>query len=111
MSDEEYTVALQLSNTRTNPLTVVLEPWDDEYTLPPGAVFDILACGPTGGTVQVESGDTYIAVYAWPGSVVSLFHDGVNIGGPERQPVPPVPAGSSVQGFVHAMFGRRPLLH
>jgi hypothetical protein len=108
MPDDNHTVTLQLSNARAIPLTVVLEPWGDEYPLAPGATFDIHAHGPAGGTLQVESGNTYIAVYAWPGSVVSLFHNGINIGGPERQPVPPIPTGSSVHGFIQAMFGRRP---
>jgi hypothetical protein len=108
MPGDEYTATLQLSNARTTPLTVVLEPWGDECVLAPGVVFDLHARGPAGGSLQCESGDSYIAVYAWPGAVVTLYHDGINIGGPERQPVPPVPAGSSVQGFIHTMFGRRP---
>ncbi len=101
----EYTVTLPISNARSVSLTLILEPWGDEYTVSPGVVFEVVARGPVGGSLHVEAGEDYIAVYAWSGSVITLFHDGVSIGGSDRPPVPPVPAGASVQDFLHAMFG------
>ena len=44
-------------------------------------------------TLEVEWADGHIVLYGWPGSVVTLFHEGKEVGGEisERAPIPSTP--------------------
>jgi hypothetical protein len=78
---------------RTIPVTLCLEPWGEQYTLTPEATFTVIAKGPEGDALEVEWTDDHITLYGWPGSIVTLFHDGKEVGGgtSERTPVPATP--------------------
>jgi hypothetical protein len=86
--------SVRVSNARTVDMPFYLEPWGEEYTLAPGAVIEVAAVGPEGATLEVELADDHITVYGWPGSVVTLFQDGAELGagGGKRTPVPPLPS-------------------
>jgi hypothetical protein len=45
----------------------------------------------------VEFADDHIILYGWPGSVVTLFHKGTELGAgdPERTPLPATPRGEA----------------
>lgn len=89
----EHIVTIRLLNSRSIGIKFYLEPWGEEYEMPPDATFDVVAKGPQGGSLEVEFGDDHITVYGWAGSVVSLFHNGTELGKGlwERSPVPSYP--------------------
>lgn len=103
----ESVVSLTVRNTRAVTVTFHLEPWGEEFSMLPGAAFQVVARGPEDDSLEVEVGDDWIMVYGWPGSVVWLFHDGQELGGGrgERQPVPATPPGMGVATFMRTLFG------
>ena len=90
---KDYVTTLRVSNTRSVPVTLYLEPWGEQYTMAPEATFTAVARGPEGDTLEVEVADDHIILYGWPGAVVTLFHEGKEIGtgGSARAPVPSTP--------------------
>lgn len=90
---KEYATSLRVHNSRSVPLTLYLEPWGEQYTMAPEATFTAVARGPEGDTLEVEWADDHIVLYGWPGSVVTLFHEGkeVGAGSSEHAPVPSTP--------------------
>lgn len=74
------TYTFQLVNSRQHEVAVYLEPWAEEYAMPPGATFTVTARGPKpedlprAQYLQVEVGDDSITVYGWTGSVVWIGH-------------------------------------
>ena len=90
---KEYVTLLRLCNVRTIPITLYLEPWGEQYTLGPEATFTVVARGPEGDALEVEWADDHIILYGWPGSIVTLFHDGkeLGVGTAKRTPVPATP--------------------
>ena len=101
-------MAIRLVNSWPADTVVRLEPWADEYAMPQGATYDVVARGPRRGTLEVEFGEDAITVWCWEGSVVSLLHEGVRVDVRlgERPPVPPLPPNMSVRGFLKALLGR-----
>ncbi len=90
---KKYVTSLRLCNARTIPVTLYLEPWGEQYTITPEATFTVVARGPEGDALEVEWADDHIILYGWPGSIVTLFHDGkeVGVGASKRPPVPATP--------------------
>ncbi len=101
-----YKMRTSLTNSTAAEQTVVVEPWADEHALPAGETFDVVARAPQAGTLEVEVGGNRIVVWGWEGSVVNLYREGALVygGRGERQPVPTVPRGKSVRGFLHSML-------
>jgi hypothetical protein len=95
----------RLVNARDVPIRFYLEPWGEEFEMPPAAVFVLDARGPQADPLEVLVGDDQITVWAGPGAVVTLWHDGAELGaghGP-RTPVPPMPEwGESVAQIANA---------
>ena len=89
----QYTSSIRLRNSLSAEMTFYLEPWGEEYSMPSGATFDILAKGPSGGSLEVELADNHIIVVGWPGSILTLLHDGAELGAGlwQRTPVPAIP--------------------
>src|SRR5437588_8229451 len=103
---DEQIVTLRVRNSRSHGVTFVLEPWAEEFPMPAGAIFEVVARGPAGDTLEAEFEEERIVVYAWPGSLAQVFHHGVEItrSDPPMSRVPPVPPGMSIAGFVRRMF-------
>ena len=89
----ESVVATRLVNSRDVAIQFCLEPWGEQYEMLPAAIFDVVARGPEGDALEVTIGDDQITVWGWPGSVVTLFHNGTELGagGWRRSPVPSMP--------------------
>ncbi len=89
----ESVVATRLINSHAVAIKFYLEPWGEEYEMPPGAVFQVVARGPQGDALEVAIADEQITVWGWPGSVVTLFHEGTELGAGRwgRSPVPAMP--------------------
>jgi hypothetical protein len=90
---KEYVTSLRISNSRSIPLTLYLEPWGEQYTMAPESTYTVVSRGPEGDALEVECTDDHIVLYGWPGSVVTLFHDGKELGAgvSERAPIPSTP--------------------
>jgi hypothetical protein len=71
---QEYTASLRVCNAHARPITLHLEPWGEQYTMPPEATFLVIARGPEGDALEVECAEDHIVLYGWPGAVVTLFH-------------------------------------
>jgi len=95
---------LTIRNTRDMPVKFILEPGGADYLLPPGEVFEICAEGPEGDHLEMDFGPEQITAWAWAGSVVDLWQNGVNVSGPST-PIPSVPEGMSVRGFLGMVLG------
>jgi hypothetical protein len=107
MPPPESIVTLTVRNARAAEVVFHLEPWGEEYPMPPGAAFQIVARGPAGQSLELEVGEERLIVYGWPGSVVSLFDERGELGGGsgERPPVPPTPPSMSVSTFMRTVVG------
>jgi hypothetical protein len=89
----------RLVNARDVPIKFYLEPWGEAYDMPPAAVFVVVARGPQADTLDILLGDDEMTVWAGPGTVVTLWHDGaeLGVGHGSRAPVPPMPVPENVQ--------------
>ena len=47
-------VAHKLTNNRTHPVTIILEPWGGEYDHGPGDSFDLMVEGDVGAPLEFE---------------------------------------------------------
>ena len=90
---KEYVTSLRVCNSRSMAITFFLEPWGEQYRLAPEETFEIVARGPEGDSLEVEFADDQIIVYGWPGSVVTLFRKGMELGAgdAERTSAPATP--------------------
>jgi hypothetical protein len=67
---QEQTIVL--TNGRTEPARVRIEPWGDERMVLPGTFLRLDFEGPAGGAVEVEFEDEAVVVYGWSGSTVTI---------------------------------------
>jgi len=72
----EVTVTVRLHNNGADHLAVLVEPWCEQYSLPPAASFDLVAKGPERALLEIDSRPTEMTIYGWTGSVVRVFKDG-----------------------------------
>jgi|RhiMetdeSRZDD1v2_1073273.scaffolds.fasta_scaffold332878_4 hypothetical protein len=105
--EPEIITITRFVNSREVAIEFRLEPWGDQFTMPPGAGFEVVARGPQGGTLEVESASDYIVVWGWVGSVLRVFHEGneLTIGMDQSLPVPAVPPGQSTREFLSKLLG------
>lgn len=95
-----------LRNPSGREIRVVLEPWGDAYVMPRGATLTIVARAPEPGVPEFDVRDGAIVIFGWVGSTIDLFEGSRNLrGAVERLPVPPIPSGMSVSGFLDMVFG------
>ena len=94
---KEYVISLRVCNSRSIVLTFSLEPWGEQYRLAPEETFEIVARGPEGDSLEVAFADDQIILYGWPGSVVTLFHKGTELGAGDskRTSIPTTPRGEA----------------
>jgi len=95
---------LVVRNTRGSAVTLFLEPGGADYLLPPGEALEIRAEGPEGSHLEIDIAPDHITTWAWSGSVIDLWQNGVNLSGPST-PVPSVPEGMTVRGFLGMVLG------
>jgi len=85
--------SVHLINSRTISTRFDLEPWGEQFEIPPGEKFIVVANGPEHGDLEVEFTNDRITVFGWVGSTVAVFHNGIELGGEfgKRPPIPPTP--------------------
>lgn len=86
-----HEVRVRVANPRDREATLVLEPWGETYFMPAGTTLDVIGEGPADDTFEITSDEAAIVVWGWPGSVVTLLHDNVEVG--DRRARPAVPGG------------------
>jgi hypothetical protein len=72
-------VIVRFSNTSSDDVRVVLEPWATEVTLEAGAMVDVVSSG-VDGIMEVEHGDREVVFYGWTGSVLHLASKETELG-------------------------------
>ena len=89
----ETSTSVVLTNSKEKDLLLCLEPWGDQYVMPPGASFRVLIRGPRDGDLEVDYAENQITIYGWSGSVISVLHNGAELGAGlwKRQPAPQTP--------------------
>jgi hypothetical protein len=116
MQEQEYEIAIIVSNTHDTNLTFVIEPWGFVYDMSPQAsytvVFRSLVQPVPPNTVEVEYGVDSIIVYAWDGCLFAVFENG-EVLPPGAFAGPRLPAGVGMLknlGFLKATLNtQRPL--
>jgi hypothetical protein len=53
-----------------------LEPWGEQYEMPPGANFTIVAKASTRGELEIQVAEDRITVFGWTGSTIEIFQNG-----------------------------------
>jgi hypothetical protein len=97
--------AVVVRNARSTQMKLVREPYGDDFSISPGAAFEIRAEGPEGDPLEIDVEADSIVVWGWSGSVLNVYHDGVALSG-STQAVPPIPEGMSVRGFLGMVLGQ-----
>ncbi len=76
----KYTRRLRIQNTRESALTVVLEPWANEYPLAPGAAFDIVETGAEStDLLEIHVEEAHLVLHARTGTTLAVVQDGVEL--------------------------------
>jgi len=71
---------LRVQNTRETVVTVVLEPWANEYPLAPGAAFDIVETGgESNDLLELHLEDEHLVLHARTGTTLTVMHNGVEL--------------------------------
>ena len=76
----ERVLRLRIKNASQHPVLFSLEPWGQEYNMPSGATFEVLAKGPEGDDLELQYEEHRITLYGWTGSIVRLFQEGKELG-------------------------------
>jgi hypothetical protein len=102
-----FVATTRVLNSRERAVTFIVEPWGDAHDMPPRAAFDVTAEAPEPGTLEVEMKDDSIIVWGWSGSVLTVFHNGEELGAGlwPRPAVPPLPPGQSTGQFLRNIRG------
>jgi hypothetical protein len=100
MQEHEYEVTLGLSNTRETPITLVVEPWGELYTMPPNTKYtlcfrSLLPPSPPQEIEVVYALDS-ITIYAWDGCLFALFAQGEVLSPGGAFAGPRVPGGMEI---------------
>jgi hypothetical protein len=75
MSD--YIRTLSYENKTDKKLLLIVEPWAEQYWLPPGEKVDIVGQGgESGSDFQLNQSDGEIIVFGWIDSIVKVMRNG-----------------------------------
>jgi len=99
-------VSIQLTNSSSSVITLLLEPWAEEIQIPRGKTFTIEGHGDQQGVLCFEHTDAGTIVYGWASSTVTIFDEN-GVVWDAYAPVPPLPKGASMQSFTKDIFGRK----
>ena len=96
-----------IQNLADQPLALWIEPWAVGLYVPSHKSFKLVAVGEHQGKLEIQRDEKKIVVYAWTSSTLSVFMDDKEVQ-KFSVPVPAIPAGMSMKGFMHMMFGPSP---
>lgn len=75
----EKRISIRLTHSGPKGTTLVLEPWGEVHHLSPNTTLEIVGEGPEGDTLEIEATGDSLVAYGWPGSVVHVYLDGIEI--------------------------------
>ena len=76
-------------NRTAAPITCIVEPWAEEFTVPPGFVLAIEISSPEFGLLETAMDATYFAIWLWAGCRAAVSLDGTRQARPSLSiPVP-----------------------
>jgi hypothetical protein len=81
----EYVHSIYVVNRDDRPLDFLLEPDAEEFVIPPSEKFKITGRSPEDGAFEVVFYKTYVAVWPWAQTKVTILHNGVELGGHETK--------------------------
>jgi hypothetical protein len=97
--ENEFEVAIVISNARNSSFPLVLEPWGMPYEMPAQArytvVFRSLVPPAPPNTVEVEHAADSITVWAWDGCLYAVYSNG-EVLPPGAFEGPRLPAGAAI---------------
>lgn len=71
------TRTFRIINERDEPVTVVLEPWANEYPLAPGDRIEVVETGPDSAeSLEICLEAAHVMVYARSGTILRALRDG-----------------------------------
>lgn len=76
-----YQSTTHLIHERPTPVSLRIEPWGEEYAMPPGTLFRIIAYADEPGALEITAAEDYVAVWAWSGAVLAVY-EGEQLVGP-----------------------------
>jgi hypothetical protein len=86
LTDPDISIQLAVRNFGNKQLTLYLEPWGEEFQMPPKAELIFVGDGPVKGSgFWVDCDEGSIVVTAWTGSTVQVFTKGQEIGDTRRR--------------------------
>ncbi|MBL4771030.1 MAG: hypothetical protein JKY61_07795 [Planctomycetes bacterium] len=94
----------EFTNDRDASFEVILEPYGMPYSVPPGATLRVEAQGEAFGELTVETDDRCIVIYSWATSTAKVYI-GPDLVDDHDTPVPGIPWGMRMRGFVDMLFG------
>jgi len=71
---------IDFRNSSQLRVSLVLEPWADEYVIEPRDRLSVLAEGPEPGCLEVEYLEGRILVHAWGGATIRIFRGTEELG-------------------------------
>jgi hypothetical protein len=75
-SGEEYIANNRISNGYSKPLVLLIEPWYESFTVPPGEHVIVSAKGPIGDGMEIVLNDEVCIVWGWTSSSIVVLHKG-----------------------------------
>ena len=92
-----------IRNDSVEPMTIWLEPWGFEHTIPPNSSIRAVAVSPIEGRLEVaDYGDT-LAIYGWSGATLKVYRDNELVDD-VTMPLPDL-GQMSARTFVEKIFG------
>jgi hypothetical protein len=77
--DVENVASLRLQNSRTNTIAFSLEPYGEEYEMPPGAIFEVVARSLRWPKLEAMIEDGRITVWVGSRSTVNIYENGTEV--------------------------------
>ena len=75
----EHRSLAKFTNQKDSELRIDVEPWGDQLLLQPGQKINIVVTAPTQGELEVQIQENIITLFGWPGSVIHVFRDGIEV--------------------------------
>ncbi len=93
-----------LSNPKSEPVQLYIEPWGYAHTFLPGQSIRVVATSAKEGKFEIVEEQNKITIYGWEGSIMKFFCNDELIFDFEI-PVPEMPKGMSSRSFIKIVFG------
>jgi hypothetical protein len=70
---------IELANELSSDVTLIIEPWAEEFTMKPGQTLTLIIYAENQGALTIAIIDGYHVIYLWSGSTASVLIDEVDV--------------------------------